>query len=138
MLATKEETHSPAFLFVYGTLKRAETGEVHPLLKKKAEFYCRAKVQGKLYQRDGYPGLVAAGGSEAVDGELYRLRDAESLLKSLDHYEGCASGPSAQAEFFRASREVKTGRGEKLTAWMYLLTDKPDERFFISEGVYRR
>lgn len=127
----------PAFLFVYGTLKRSPDGEMHPLLKKGAEFIGCAKVHGRIYQREGYPGLVTDRGPETVSGELYRVLDSESLLPRLDAYEGCAAEAAGKNEFLRASVEVETERRNKMRAWVYLLTETPEERFLIPEGVYR-
>ncbi len=126
----------PAFLFVYGTLKRTDAGQIHPCLKNRAEFFGCAKVFGRIYQRDGYPGLVLDHGPETVSGELYRVLDAKSLFKRLDLYEGCIAEAEGKTEFLRASVEVETERRNKLTAWVYLLTEKPEERFLIPEGVY--
>lgn len=137
MADIEAETLPPAFLFVYGTLKRTAAGRVHPLLKTRAEFFGCATVYGKIYQRDGYPGLVPDPGPQAVRGELYRVLDAKNLFKRLDLYEGCTAETAKTAEFLRASVEVETDRGKKLKAWAYLLTEKPEERFLISEGVFK-
>lgn len=122
------------FLFVYGTLKRSDDGEVHPLLKQGAEFSGAGRVKGKLYQKENYPGLIAEGSAE-VTGELYRVTDPEGLFERLDFYEGC--GPGDEAEFLRAEKQAETEIGRTVTAWMYLLSHKPEEKFLIPEGVYR-
>src|SRR6478736_7228104 len=74
---------STVWLFVYGSLKRAQANH-HEL--GQAEYVSSARTAPRCALRiiDGYPALVP--GSCAVLGELYRM--PASALPALDEFEG--------------------------------------------------
>ena len=78
-------------VFVYGTLKRG--GENHRFIARQ-EFLGEATTlaQYRLYQLDGYPGLVevAPGSGVAVRGEIWEVDD--DCLRRLDLLEGLHVG----------------------------------------------
>jgi gamma-glutamylcyclotransferase (GGCT)/AIG2-like uncharacterized protein YtfP len=79
-----------AFVFVYGTLKRG--GENHRVIAGQ-RFVGEARTEPgfRLYQLDGYPGMVEAGaGGRSIEGELWEVDDP--ALARLDELEGTASG----------------------------------------------
>jgi gamma-glutamylaminecyclotransferase len=78
-----------AHVFVYGTLKRG--GENHRVLAGQG-FVGAARTEPgyRLYQLDGYPGMVAAAPGLAISGELWEV-DAACLAR-LDELEGTAEG----------------------------------------------
>lgn len=78
----------PAFLFVYGSLRRNRGGGNHPLLAG-ATHRGDATVEGTLYRVSWYPGLVLEGNGR-VHGELFELpaERAQSMIAALDEYEG--------------------------------------------------
>src|ERR1700758_2306435 len=108
-------------LFVYGTLMR---GYVHPmarLLSANAEYLGEATCRGRLYMVKHYPGLVlsdAAG--EIVHGELYRLREADAMLREFDMYEACGEGFPEPTEYVRQTLPVMLGNGAASEAWTYV------------------
>jgi len=82
-------------VFLYGTLKRGGTG--HRLLQDQ-RFVGAARTQPafRLYQLDGYPGLVAAGtDGRSIEGEIWEVTAA--CLAALDQFEGVAEGLYARA-----------------------------------------
>src|ERR1700754_1734909 len=89
-------------LFVYGTLMR---GYVHPMarmLSANAEYLGEASCRGRLYMVKHYPGLVLSDApGEIVHGELYRLREAEPLLREFDMYEACGEGFPEPTQYVR-------------------------------------
>lgn len=78
-------------LFVYGTLKRG--GENHRFLLRQ-EFLGPATTlaQYRIYELDGYPGMVEVphGAGVAVEGEIWAVDD--DCLKRLDVLEGVYVG----------------------------------------------
>jgi gamma-glutamylaminecyclotransferase len=76
-------------VFVYGTLKRG--GENHRLLAGQ-RFVGEARTEPafRLYQLDGYPGMVAATGGLSITGELWEVDGP--CLERLDELEGTAVG----------------------------------------------
>jgi gamma-glutamylcyclotransferase (GGCT)/AIG2-like uncharacterized protein YtfP len=74
-------------LFVYGTL-RSEFDNPHArLLRSQAELIGKAMVPGSIFRIGQYPGYKP-GPAGVVHGELYKLKDPETLFKALDEYEG--------------------------------------------------
>ena len=104
-----------AFLFVYGTLRRGQGLHVE-LLQTRAEFVGEAWMPGTLYDLGWYPGAVAEG-DQVISGELYRLPEPRSALRSLDAVEG--------GEFRRVAVRVRLADGGTRRAWVYLLKKRP-------------
>jgi len=109
------------FLFVYGTLRRATRSEMYHVLARHAELVGEATYQGKLYNVDYYPGVVPSDDpADAVQGEVYRLRNARVVLSRLDQYEECGHGFPEPTEFVREIQKVHVRGGETVPAWIYL------------------
>ncbi|MGH6739212.1 MAG: gamma-glutamylcyclotransferase family protein [Bradyrhizobium sp.] len=108
-------------LFVYGTLMR---GYVHPmakLLSANADFLGEARCRGRLYMVKHYPGLVRSDeANEIVHGELYRLREAEALLREFDMYEACGEGFPEPTQYVRQMFSVTLADGSASEAWTYI------------------
>ena len=108
-------------LFVYGTLMR---GYVHPmakLLSANADFLGEASCRGRLYMVKHYPGLVLSDdASEIVHGELYRLREADALLREFDMYEACGEGFPEPTQYVRQMLQVALDDGSASEAWTYI------------------
>ena len=103
-------------LFVYGTLRRGFP--MHRLLRPHAVLLGEGRVQGRLYEVGGYPGLVLEGDG-LVKGELYRLRRPNSALRVLDRYEGCSPSDPQPHEYRRILAEIHRVRGGRVWAWLY-------------------
>ena len=111
-------------LFVYGTLMAGECR--HSLLAGEgaAEFRGEDVVTGTLLDLGSFPGLLLLNNpSGRVRGELYRLLDAPTMLRTLDRVEGfCGfgvAGPLFRRVLVRAGGAEMAGRH----AWAYLWTD---------------
>ncbi|HLZ04891.1 MAG TPA: gamma-glutamylcyclotransferase family protein [Bradyrhizobium sp.] len=108
-------------LFVYGTLMR---GYVHPmakLLSANADFLGEASCRGRLYLVKHYPGLVLSDdAADIVHGELYRLREAQALLREFDMYEACGEGFPEPTQYVRQMFSVTLAGGSESEAWTYL------------------
>jgi gamma-glutamylcyclotransferase (GGCT)/AIG2-like uncharacterized protein YtfP len=74
-------------LFVYGTLRSAFDNLHARRLRSGAVMAGAARVRGAIYRVRHYP-AYKHGPEGAVYGEIYRLRDPEKTLRSLDAYEG--------------------------------------------------
>jgi len=120
------------YLFVYGTL-RAGCG--HPMarfLAERARLIGSARVRGRLYKLDWYPGLLGpATPLDWVQGDLYELADAATTLADLDRYEIDAS-----ALFERCLVPVVRDSGEQLTACAYFYRGEVREEQRILSGDY--
>ena len=108
-------------LFVYGTLRRHTESAIARLLARHAECLGSAVFRGRLFRVRDYPGAVDSGdSSDAVHGELYRVREPERLWPDLDAYEGCGPGDAQSTEFVRQKRLVGLRGGSTMEAWIYL------------------
>ena len=113
-------------LFVYGTLMRDFDHPMAQLLSANADFLGEAQCRGRLYLVKHYPGLVLSDDpAEAVFGEIYRLRQADELVREFDMYEACGEGFPEPTEYVRRMLKVTVsdgGAGEPQVseAWTYL------------------
>ncbi len=83
-------TSERQLLFVYGTLKRG--GNNHAFLAGQAFVAAARTLAGfRLYELDGYPGMVTApDDTEGVTGELWMVD--RPALQRMDELEGVAEG----------------------------------------------
>jgi gamma-glutamylcyclotransferase (GGCT)/AIG2-like uncharacterized protein YtfP len=112
-------------LFVYGTLMRDFDHPMAQLLSANADFLGQAQCRGRLYLVKHYPGLVLSDDpADMVFGEIYRLRQANELLREFDMYEACGEGFRAPTEYVRRMLKVTlsggAGEPQVLEAWTYL------------------
>ena len=97
-------------LFVYGTLRRGSEHAFARLLRETSEFVCPGRLRGSLYSIANYPGWVEDS-DDFVLGDIFQPRDAGSLMRELDEYEG--------PEYERVLRMVQTATGPR-ECWVYL------------------
>jgi gamma-glutamylcyclotransferase (GGCT)/AIG2-like uncharacterized protein YtfP len=77
------------YVFVYGTLKRG--GENHRVLAgQRFVGPARTEPAFRLYQLEGYPGMVEAPGGLSIAGEIWEVDPG--ALRRLDELEGTDSG----------------------------------------------
>ena len=126
-----------SLLFVYGTLMRAYGNEkIHRPLFLYATFLGTAFCEGKLYEIDGYPGMVISNDG-LVQGELYQIDDEELLFDILDEYEGFDIDNPASSEYIRDRLTVQLKDGEE-KAWVYVYNWAVEERKRILSGDYTK
>ncbi len=119
-----------AYLFVYGTLRRASENRFARLLESQARFVGNARMQGRLYNFDRYPGATPSNGpSDWVRGKVFRLAQPDTMLAKLDAYEG--------PRFGRVPQRVYLSSGMHL-AWVYLYRGTPPEGRRIISGDWIR
>jgi gamma-glutamylcyclotransferase (GGCT)/AIG2-like uncharacterized protein YtfP len=124
-------------LFVYGTLRRNAGHEMFQWLARGSEFVGEATFQGKLYIIRDYPGVVPSHvASDVVHGEMYRLRDPDSLLARLDRYEGCGPSSPEPAQYNRETREVRLLGRETIAAWIYLYARTVEDLELVRSGDF--
>lgn len=109
-------------LFVYGTLRQGHSNPMAVYLSQHAKYVTDGWFQGQLYQISFYPGAVA---SEQVHhrvyGEVYRLRDSETVLAALDEYEECSPSHLSPTEYQRIQTRIQMLDGGMLEpVWIYL------------------
>lgn len=125
-------------LFVYGTLRKAQNGNLHPYLKNRAVFIDQASLPGKLYEVAHYPGAIPApaNSQHLVYGEVYRLFQPSSVLSILDQYEECSSHFPEPHEYQRNPETVVLSNGKRLRAWVYWFRRPVSGLTQIASGDY--
>ena len=109
----------PDLLFVYGTLRRG-LGLHHHLKRMGAEFVAIGRVQAEIFDLGEFPGARKSGKpGKAVEGELFRLHNAEKTLRVLDQVEGISARNPGRGLFERGTVEVALPNGERRLAWIY-------------------
>ena len=125
---------SAEYLFLYGTLKREFRHPMHEAVRRHARFVEEGRVPGRLYEIDGYPGLVEEEGE--VWGEVWRVEEAGSLFEALDRYEECSPEFPEPREYRRVVRTVRTASGRELPAWVYLYNRSVEGKKPVESGRY--
>lgn len=125
-------------LFVYGSLRKARDGSLHPLLKNQVTFIGTASLPGKLYLVDTYPGYIATPACRdfKVTGDVYRLSQPVQLLKNLDEYEECSRDFPQPHEYKRLTKSVALLDGRRLNCWVYVYNRSPTGLKPISCGDF--
>ncbi|HTS51309.1 MAG TPA: gamma-glutamylcyclotransferase family protein [Bryobacteraceae bacterium] len=109
---------TPAYLFVYGTLRRGSANRHARLLESAARFLGSARTAGRLYSFGRHPGAVRSEApGEWVRGEVFLLKNPAQTLCALDRYEG--------AKYERVGAQVELPSGKQITAWVYFLRREP-------------
>ncbi len=123
------------YLFVYGTLLRSVGHPMHRSLRAVANLVGEARVRGRLYMIEQYPGLVLDEAAGWVVGELYRLRDL-AVLADLDEYEGMSPRDRQPHQYRRVRRPVQRVDGGEHTAWIYEYGWSTEGRARIHSGDF--
>lgn len=111
-------------VFVYGTLRR---GGSNAWRMEGGRFVAPARVRGRLYFVDWYPGLVVDEEAGEVVGDLFEVDGG--LLAMLDEFEGASTVEVAGAEYRRVRVEAVREDGETVPAWLWeWLGPAPEER----------
>ena len=97
-------------LFVYGTLRNGSEHAFARLLRETSDFVSKGRLRGSLYRVAAYPGWVEDSDG-FIEGDVFQPRDAGSLLRELDEYEG--------PEYQRVRRIIDTDAGPR-ECWVYL------------------
>ncbi len=130
-------------LYVYGTLRSDSNHRMHKVLSGSATFIGPARVFGRLYAFDAFPGMVTSEDKDdMIQGELYRLqRGTDGLLRRLDAYEGYYPNRPARSLFVRRIivaylHECDRPSAKPLMAWAYIYNGSVAEARRIVGGDY--
>lgn len=125
------------YLFIYGTLMPEHAPGVISGAVKKLCYVGTASAQGRLYDLGEYPGAVLDPSSRTeIRGRLFILPEDESLLKSLDEYEGFNPNDPEKSLFAREETTVTLESGQEVPCWIYIYNQDVSEAKLISGGDY--
>ena len=118
---------SSSLLFVYGTLRRGCANPHAQLLERSAQFVGPARVRGKLYRVEWYPGMTLdSDGKDLVVGDLFRVDDP-AAMEELDRYEG-------SNEYQRVTTAALLDIGNEVECWVYEYLGSVTEAARIASG----
>jgi gamma-glutamylcyclotransferase (GGCT)/AIG2-like uncharacterized protein YtfP len=126
-------------LFVYGSLRQGAGHIMYGMLAQYADLVGGASLAGQLYLVATYPGVIPAAAGEpaqAVRGEVYRLREPDTILPLLDDYEGFGAHCPQPNEFVRSEADVRLDSGEMLRAFVYIYNRPVEGLQPIASGDY--
>lgn len=125
------------YLFVYGSLRKAQDGSMHGYLQRRALFVDTATLPGELYEISGYPGaLLESSSLNRIHGEVYRLLEPEAVLHTLDVYEECSPDFPIPQEYQRIQKTVTLSTGQSVIAWIYVYCHSVIHCKFLENGDY--
>jgi gamma-glutamylcyclotransferase (GGCT)/AIG2-like uncharacterized protein YtfP len=125
-------------IFVYGTLRRFSGAEMQPVFAQAADFVSEATYRGRLFLIDEYPGAIPSDDpTDVIHGELYRMRQPESLLNQLDQYEQCGACFPSPQEYVRRIQSVALPDNTSCQAWIYLYNRPAGGLTRIASGDFR-
>ncbi len=104
-------------LFVYGSLRAGAKHPMYEVLREHGTPAGPARVRGRLYVVDWYPGLVLDESAGWVVGELWSEID-RAAWPVLDFYEGCSAEDPQPHEYVRRKTSVDAD-GSTRQAWVY-------------------
>jgi gamma-glutamylcyclotransferase (GGCT)/AIG2-like uncharacterized protein YtfP len=128
---------TPTYLFVYGTLMSGFSNPFAELLQQQSEWVGEGTMCGSLYRISWFPGaLYQPQSADRVRGEVYRLRQPDSLLKALDEYEEVLPD-EAHSLYLRREVPVCLRSGRTLTCWTYLYNQPVEGLEWVPGGNFK-
>lgn len=126
------------YLFVYGTLRSDSYSDSYrQLIAPDFTLVSRATISGRLYAIVDYPGLLPA--EEATDlviGEVHAFEGGDSILSTIDDFEGCANHSPKPHLYTRTREKVFLQDNTVVEAWVYFYNFPVSETMLISSGDF--
>lgn len=113
------EDRTDDLIFVYGSLRRGCGNDAARVLHTGSEWIGTGWLHGSLADIDGYPALKPDAAGDRIEGDIFRMRDPDTMLPFLDIYEECAPSSPTPHDYVRVAASVVTEVGN-LRAWVYI------------------
>lgn len=125
-------------LFAYGTLRLGCGHSLTRMAAASVGYLGPGRLPGKLYDLGAYPGAVFDPAARSwISGDVFVLRQPETVLRVLDRYEGFDPGAPDCGEFRREWLPIDLG-GRSRWCWVYLYKQPVDSLTPIPGGDYLR
>ncbi len=123
------------FLFVYGLLQSNFNNPYADLLKNNAANLGKGYCFGRLYEIDGYPGLIIDEDSkDQVYGTIYQIKN-QAIFSQLDLFEGIGERFSKPYQYMRI--QIKCYQEmQDFSAWAYVYNWSVNGKKLILSGDY--
>jgi gamma-glutamylcyclotransferase (GGCT)/AIG2-like uncharacterized protein YtfP len=121
--------------FFYGTLMSGFKRPGRARLDLMLEPVGRGSIHAALFDLGIYPAAVPADDA-SVWGEVYRMRDVDSVLEALDEIEGYRPNEPDASLYTRVETPVTFDDGARSTAWAYFYNAPLGQAQRIASGDY--
>jgi gamma-glutamylcyclotransferase (GGCT)/AIG2-like uncharacterized protein YtfP len=125
----------PELVFFYGTLMAGFDRRRQAGIDDKLAYIGRGSINAALFDLGLYPAAIPAP-DRVVQGEVYEVTDAESVLPALDAIEGYSPLQPDTSLYLRASVEVTLHDGSVRQAWVYFYNAPLGRARRIPSGDY--
>ena len=125
----------PQLVFFYGTLMAGFDRRRRAGIDDKLTYHGRGSIQAALFDLGIYPAAVPAPDGR-VWGEVYEMREAETVLAALDDIEGYTPAHPDRSLYLRRETEVTLPDGTPSRAWVYLYNAPLGQAPRIASGDY--
>jgi gamma-glutamylcyclotransferase (GGCT)/AIG2-like uncharacterized protein YtfP len=124
-------------LFVCGTLLPELAPAAMQEILARCQFIGAGFVRGRLYDLGEYPGgVIDESADTLIVGKIISLPADQSVLKTLDEYEGFDPQSPHAGLFIRTRCTVTTPDGQKQSCWIYAYNGSVDGLPLIGSGDY--
>lgn len=125
------------YLFVYGTLLKDSSHEMAKFLEVHSECVGSGYFYGKLYRISWYPGAVLSeDSSQKVFGEVFQIKDADTVFKVLDEYEGVGENQPKPNLYKKELVTAFLDDGSTIKTWVYLYNLSTSGLVQITSGKF--
>ncbi len=121
--------------FFYGTLMSGFKRPGRARLDLMLEPVGRGSIHAALFDLGIYPAAVPADDA-SVWGEVYRMRDVDSVLDALDEIEGYRPNEPDASLYTRVETPITFEDGTRSTAWAYFYNAPLGQAQRIASGDY--
>ena len=107
------------FVFFYGTLMTPFNRPGRQRVNAAMTFVGHGRINAALFDLGIYPAAIPADDGSQVRGELYRMHDSTTVLRTLDDIEGYRATEPEQSLYIREIADVALADGRMQPAWVY-------------------
>ena len=123
-------------VFFYGTLMTPFNRPGRTRVSSDMVFKGRGTISAALYDLGIYPAAIPTDDGSRVRGEVYELRNAATVLATLDEIEGYRTNEPERSLYMRAETPVTFDDGQVQQAWAYFYNAPLGRAQLISSGDY--
>lgn len=123
-------------VFFYGTLMTPFNRPGRARVSADMVFKGRGSIRAALYDLGIYPAAIPTDDGSRVRGEVYELRNAASVLATLDEIEGYRASEPDRSLYTRVETPVMLDDGAVHEAWAYFYNAPLGRAQRIDSGDY--
>jgi gamma-glutamylcyclotransferase (GGCT)/AIG2-like uncharacterized protein YtfP len=123
-------------VFFYGTLMTPFNRPGRTRVDAEMRFMGHGSINAALYDVGIYPAAIPTDDGSQVRGEMYELRDAASVLTTLDEIEGYRPSQPDRSLYTRVETPVSLDNGDVQPAWAYFYNAPLGRAQRIASGDY--